>query len=432
MDTFNWNSRTVRNCVYINIVLIFIVIAYIAVTSYLDIHELKTGKFEAISIVDGTSGYRYELSSEDKSMVREMLENNSYSRTIGIFPSGGWSYKLEGVVDDNERQMIVKYNSIEYRGRLYRLSEPLDFYDLFDNKAADDLAQVESTNVSENSTEAFLMKWDLKVDGSPIEFNATVPEDWTVELGQYPEGLYWGLANVFSKEAGLDLTRLKGKDVEVQVYALTDGLPGQGESSDYIYKSNLTLLVQEGITVGAWLNFNKSSIGPAVNSKYLEDITGFDFPGWIEQEDYFRMNEKNEDLKYMDPAEVLEVFFAAINTGDTERAISCIGPDRQRDALMMNKKDTELYNPGFGDMNSLVFGIEEAELLSYKYLDYETLEEIEGYEEVGDRKTVELAANVYIVFVFDAFNDPDYTTVRFVIFRKYGNGWKIEGFGTGP
>ena len=63
--------------------------------------------------------------------------------------------------------------------------------------------------------EAFLQQYGIKVKGNPEKLKVSVPKSWDVRLGDYPEGLYWGLANEFSKDVELDLTRLKGKTVEV-------------------------------------------------------------------------------------------------------------------------------------------------------------------------------------------------------------------------
>lgn len=276
---------------------------------------------------------------------------------------------------------------------------------------------------------AFIEEWELDVKESPTKFDILVPEDWHVELGSYPEGLYWGMANVFSKEIGLDLTKIKGKNVEVQVYELTDGLSGEGDNSNYSYPTNVILLVRDNNTVGAWLNFNVNTIGPSINKKSFKAITGLEIHEWINQNGYFSTSSDNDDLSDLSPIEVLDEFFAAINNGDKESALSFIGPYSQLESLTMNKGNNVLYNSEWGYNNSMVYNIVEAETLSYKLLDPESLEEI---DKIGDRSKIELALEMHLVWRDEAFNSPNNQAVRFPILMKYSNGWKIESFGTGP
>lgn len=157
--------------------------------------------------------------------------------------------------------------------------------------------------------EDFLLTLDYKVQNHPDTFAVEVPQNWEVKLGEYPVGLYWRLANEFSKDAGLDLTLLKGATLEVQRYSLVDGLPGSGEQKEFSYPSNLVLLVQSGNTVGAWLEFNIQSIGPSIKKRSLTDITGYTFEEWTEREGLFAKEGENGDLASLGHFELLDAFF---------------------------------------------------------------------------------------------------------------------------
>lgn len=277
--------------------------------------------------------------------------------------------------------------------------------------------------------EKFLDKYELETINSPTKFHVTIPKDWKVVLGEYPEGLYWGLANEYSKEVGLDLTKLKGENVEVYVYDLKDGLTGYGSQSEYTYPSKVTIFVKDNNTVGGLLNFNVNNIGPSVNKKTLEDITGLTFEKWVESEDYFSEYGKNDDLEKLSPTEVIDVFFDSINKGDKTRAISCLGPFSLLQSLTVNKDDNKLYNPNFSNNNSMVHNIVEGKPISYKLLDPVDLKEL---NEIGDREKIEIQVEMHIRWKDDSFNSPDYIQPRFALLTKYKNGWKLEGFGTGP
>ncbi len=215
---------------------------------------------------------------------------------------------------------------------------------------------------------AFLKQYDLQVEGEPTHFPVTVPASWEVPLGAYPEGLYWGLANELSRDVGLDLTALKGQQVEAWVYSLAGGLPGEGEQSQFHYPTNVVLLVRNGKVSGAWLQFNVMSIGLSLKKRSLQDITGLSFEQWLERKGYFTDAGTNTDLAGLGPVAVINAFFDAINNGDMVRANACLGPRQMLDALTVNLLPNRLYNPGFGANNSLAANIESGRLLSWSFV----------------------------------------------------------------
>lgn len=277
---------------------------------------------------------------------------------------------------------------------------------------------------------AFLSEHGLAVEGEPERFQVKVPSSWEVPLGAYPEGLYWGLANVFSRDAGLDLTLLKGMTAEVWRYNLAGGLPGEGEQSRFAYPSDVVLLVRDQRVVGAWLAFTRWGIGPSVRKRDLQAITGLTLAEWVERERYFSEAGPNGDLARMEPAEVLASFFEAINQGDRRRAHACLTPQSLLQALTTNLPAGRLYHPDFNRENSLVENIVKGRLLSYTMLDPDR--PAEEIHEVGARTRVELAATVELVWRAQAFNTPDGLTTRFAMMEKTGSGWKLSGLGTGP
>lgn len=292
------------------------------------------------------------------------------------------------------------------------------------------------TNVSKSPPdsfipEVFLKQYELNVKSLEEKFDVKVPANWEVQLGVYPEGLYWDLANEFSKDVGLDLASLKGKTVEAQIYRLENGLPGQGGNAGFQYPSNVILLVQEGKTVGAWLSFNTVSIGPSVRRKTLEDLTGLAFEQWVDQQDYFFDAGGNGDLEGLSPTEVVDNFFSAINKGDKARAVACLSPRGLLGALTVNLPSGCLYNNGFGHNNSLVENIVEGNPISYEL--YEPGVPVNKLKEVGDRKYIGVAVKLKNLKWRDpAVDFSEGECTRFAALTKYKNGWKLDGLGTGP
>ena len=298
-------------------------------------------------------------------------------------------------------------------------------------KGAKEAALTEEEKTSNFMTpETFLQKYELKVNGDPEKITVKIPESWQVSLGEYPEGLYWGMANEFSKDAGLDLSNLKGETVEALVYRLQDGLPGPGDQAQYSYPSDLIMLVRDGKTVGAWLSFNTRSIGPSVRKKTLQDLTGLTFDQWSAREGYFSDAGKNSDLAALSPTEVIAAFFTAIDQGNKTRAVACLTPQNLLGSLTDNLEPGRLYNNGFSTGNSLVENIIEGEPISYKLLDpdHPSVE----LNEVGNRQKIEVYATLRLKWRDAAFNTANGISGRFAVLYKEENGWKLDGLGTGP
>lgn len=283
---------------------------------------------------------------------------------------------------------------------------------------------------TDSNVEKFLKSYNLNIKGKPDKFNVKVPKTWDVKSGDYPVGLYWRLANEFSKDSSKDLTPLKGTTVEVWRYSLADGLPGKKEQSNYKYPSNVILLIKDKKVVGDWLAFNVWSIGPSVKKRYLNDITGLTFEKWVQREKLFSNTGKNKDVDSLEPVEVLKTFFKAINDGDKARAYACLSPDEMLESLTMNVRGNYLYNSGFTNNNSIVEGIIKANPISFKLMDASTFSEI---KDIGNRTEVQVAVLMDKVKWADSqFNTANGKDERFAVMKKYANGWKINGLGTGP
>jgi hypothetical protein len=279
--------------------------------------------------------------------------------------------------------------------------------------------------------EKYLKGYGLVVNSEPTaRYRLTIPTDWTVQLGDYPIGLFWALANVLSRDVGLDLEAAKGQEVEVVIFSLVGGLPGPGDQSMYSYPSDAIILVADGKPVGAWLAFNKWPTGPSLRKQYVKDLTGLEPDEWLISEGYLVNPEKYADLAAMSPPDVIRAYFAAIAADDKARANACLAPQTLLDSLFVNRGENQLYNQGFGENNSYTNNIISAKLLSYRYLEPgNPTHVLEGF---AGRTSVEVQIEAEMVWREEWANTPDHRDTRFVLMRNQGLGWKIGGFGTGP
>lgn len=283
---------------------------------------------------------------------------------------------------------------------------------------------------------AFLAPFKLTAAGQAERFTVKVPASWDVPLGDYPTGLYWQLANVFSKDAGLDLEPLKGQQVTVYRYDLQGGLPGEGDSAQFSYPSYIVLLTQQDRVVGAWLAFNHWGVGPSLRKKTLKDLTGQEFTDWVDQTGVFRAD-GNEDLRKLEPAQVVDAFFKAINAKNLKRANACLSPAEMLSTLTTNLVPGALYNPGFGNSNSMTANILSGKLLSWKTYEapgggFGAPAPATGAASGSTPPTAHLATEVQIRWRLAEFNSPTGRQTRFIGLTKTSLGWKIDGMGTGP
>ncbi len=269
-------------------------------------------------------------------------------------------------------------------------------------------------------------------------FEVTIPTDWTVELGSYPEGLYWQLANVFSKDIGLDLNRIKGKTVMAHVYRLIEEVPDRNPLSRFTRPADVVILREENQIVGAWLMYNIGTVGPSLQGKSMEAITGMNFDDWLIHEGIFKSPTEYIALETQSPFEVMEVYIDSVNKGNLRKANACLTPGSLAQALTMNLFPTsgKLYHSDFNADNSAEVNIvSTSDLEIIRIFDPISLEPIDRTkirEAMIDGDKIEIEVRLNLEWKQEAFNNPGEKSTRFAILKKYPFGWKLDGFGTGP
>ncbi len=259
----------------------------------------------------------------------------------------------------------------------------------------------------------------LNVRGKPLCYDWEVPVSWDVPLGGYLEGVYWGLANVFSSDAGLDLTPLKGKTVTV--WAWSRGIESEPDRT-WDSLGHAMLLGAEGRVVGAWLEGFRS----VVDGRKLEDITGLSQGQWLEKEGYFLDAGPNADLAALGPVEVLKAYAEAVSAGDQRRADACLEPEYRLSFFYELPGNCRLYPRD----KALETPAMAARLLGWElktFPDGATPPVV--ISEPGDRTVVVIQADLDIDWPPPNIFGVPKRAVRSVVARKTYLGWKIDGFG---
>lgn len=131
------------------------------------------------------------------------------------------------------------------------------------------------------------------------------------------------------------------------------------------------------------------------------------------------------------PTQVIDTFFDSINKGDKIRAYACLSPQSLLESLTVNMEPGHLYHDGFNQNNSMVENIVKGKHIEYRRL-YDPENHTMEIKDLGERKNVGIEVNLELEWKHPAFNTADGKSTRFAILKKYDNGWKLEGLGTGP
>lgn len=272
----------------------------------------------------------------------------------------------------------------------------------------------------------FLGQHRLDTRGQAFSFDWIVPASWDVPLGGYLDGVYWGLANVCSKEVGLDLEPLKGRTVTVWVCPI---LPEPDFAGDI---SHAVLLTDGGSVVGAWLLCGTGAVGASVDRRRVEEIAGLGLEAWLEREGYFRDAGPNGDLADLGPVEVLEAYLAALSSGNAVRANACELPDWRLQCFTPQyiEGSCALYSPDAPPIDPIQGG----RLISARLYDpggpvATTVTDLTGRTSVMMEAELEVKWNEQAKEMF-GFKEQ---CTRYVTARRTYLGWKIDGTGcTGP
>ena len=275
----------------------------------------------------------------------------------------------------------------------------------------------------------FINNYNLNVEKTFDKFNIVIPYSFDVNYGDYPIGLYFKLANEFSRDINLPILGFKGKSLTVYRYSLIDGLSGRGPDLKYKYPSKLILLVNNKNVVGAWYSFNNTTIGPSLNHNYIEQITGMPYETWLEKENLFTNLGENNDLLNLEPTDVIKAFCKAINDGNKKRALSCLTPKSIQQSLTMNLHNTNgLFHLNFNSDNSLVHSLLNCNIQNnFKILDPDCPTKI--LNSTNNITKIEVSVTLDAKWVNATFNG---SSTKYIIMEKHSSGWKIDSIGTSP
>lgn len=240
--------------------------------------------------------------------------------------------------------------------------------------------------------------------------------------GEYPLPLYWAYNNELSKDIGLDLAPYQGQNVRVVLYKLAELLPEPMEPRREC--GRVVLVHSQNRVVGAWLDAGRhSAFATSLKGHTMENSSGKTWEEWIpsfiETEDPLE-----KSLATMEPTQVVQTFYEAINSKDYRNAHACESRRTLTHYLFANMDNELLYNPGFGDEEVTGW----SNIISAQVMEMHKLNPPDSAEnQVSYEVKVELQVKEEITF------KSGVQTLFITLKRESAeSGWRIESIGTGP
>lgn len=302
-----------------------------------------------------------------------------------------------GYIEADGKKMEPDYNFFRYVADLNEYTNP-------------------DTNIEQQVLQLF-GKYNWTVDYRINSLKEKLPESLKHKAGEYPVKIYWAYNNELSRQIGLDFTYYLGKDVTVEIYRLREPLPEfmkpRRDARGIVLKCNDEI-------IAAYIDAGRhDSFACSLDRKSLEDITGKEWDGWIE--DYIDYEDELEiKLSKMKPEDIIREYFKALDKYDIKMVWACMTRRNLAQHLSSNMNNQYLFNK---DENKIDYNVNRAKLMEIK-------------EWKGSHNEPEVL--VYQAAVDFDFKKPitsdDGIWPRFVMLKKESekSGWRIDGIGTGP
>ncbi|NLW06920.1 MAG: DUF4830 domain-containing protein, partial [Clostridia bacterium] len=152
-------------------------------------------------------------------------------------------------------------------------------------------------------------------------YNGRLPEKFLHQSGEYPVVLYYAYNNELSKDVGLDLSPYLGQEVTVNLYKLEEPLPAFMAPRQRA--SRAVVVKDKDQIIAAWLDAGRHhGFACSLKGRRLEEITEKTWGEWVNQYIDHR-NEQDILISRMQPEEVIETYFEAIDHKDPRTAHAC-------------------------------------------------------------------------------------------------------------
>jgi len=239
-----------------------------------------------------------------------------------------------------------------------------------------------------------------------------------------PGAYYFAYNNELSKDIGLDMSGYATADIDVEIYRIHEPMPQEFhpiENARGIVVKNGGKIIGAFISAGRHSAFNACSL----QGNSFEKVTGQTLYEWLA--DKIERDSIDKRLSGLEPEQVIEEYFAALDQKDAVTAGYCISKQTLLGNLTVNIPNDSLFNERIGlplsDANmGAISGFDNPK--SAKILKIELMkEEPDAYTKVF-RVTVDLQYDDD----WDVISGEQYWDCG-MVYESPQTGWKIEGFG---
>lgn len=239
-----------------------------------------------------------------------------------------------------------------------------------------------------------------------------------------PNSYYFAYNNELSKDIGLDMSVYSNNaDIDVIIYRIHESMP---EEFYPVQNCRGIVVKKEDKIIGAFISAGRHSTFNACSLKgnNFEKVTGRTLNQWLAL--MIQANSMEERLSKLEPEQVIEEYFMALNNKNAKSAEYCISKNSLLGSLTSNIHNEELFNEGVGlPLVGTSLGSESIfdNLKSAKLSKVELIE-----DNNNDTKTFRVTA--YLQYKEDRFisNGEQYWECS-MVYESPQTGWKIEGFG---
>jgi hypothetical protein len=368
-------------------------------------NEVETSDLKIVAFIDSTFRTSLTPSQEDD------LENNHTNRYKIELSNATGKYSCELYYDTLYNKACIAKD-----GGLYEVST--DFARYIDSF-------LENTGITvyiDADAVALFQEYGWTLDYQINGMNKKL-DNIKALSGFNPNAYYFAYNNELSKDIGLDMSGYSDTGVDVEIYRIHESMPREfhpGQDCRGIVVRKNKQIIGAFISAGRHSTFNACSL----RGNSFEEVTGQTLNEWLAG--MIQADELEVSLSKLEPEQVIEKYFTALNNKDAKTAEYCISKKTLLGNLTSNMQNSELFN------ESVVLPLTEADfgagtslenLRSAKLLKTELFDEPDKYTKIHS-VTVDLQYRNDIIIS----SGQQYWECH-MVYESPQTGWKIEVFG---
>ncbi len=241
-----------------------------------------------------------------------------------------------------------------------------------------------------------------------------------------PNAYYFAYNNELSKDIGLDMSGYSNtSDLDVEIYRIHESMPQEF----YPIQDCRGIVVKSGDKIiGAFISAGRHSAFNAcsLEGDSFEKVAGQSLNEWLA--DMIQADRTEEKLSKLEPEQIIEEYFKALDKKDAKTAGSCILKETLMGSLTSNMQNEELFNER---INLPLTDVDIGAKSSFENLKSAKLLKVELIDE-SDKNVKNFRVTVNLQYKEEwSISSGEQSWDCSLVYESPQTGWKIEGFGHG-